>query len=403
MSGVNFFYTFTREDQQARLLFEGGKIDPVGHVIDPVIDENLFNLNEAEEAILLATLQAQENVRSRKAEYIGKLSLEEIAQATQEAALSLHVAEPKLMIKGSALIKLLERRIIQIYETWSKSQITPLFKSRLAAKLNDVDSVFCIEGADRPSLIRRVIKEGLVKKLTINFQNQKINPVFIALKLAHAHQQAAKSFPLSYPHETARCQGKLISTKDPELSEKYIELCAFFRAWDGSIIKDREISSERVLKRGEFPLDDLTFTNKIGNTTTPIHALFIDITSLVTKKHALKIAIQSVLGPAKRLQSVCDQVLGNLTFDPSQEASPTDFARAVSHFTMGGRSYESGGLDKSMKAMKQEAERKKIPLPEMLASQLISRTKYHHGDHAATLIALTFNASALLFWKNMVW
>lgn len=277
------------------------------------------------------------------------------------------------------------------------SLLSPRMHNLFQADPNDYDFKFTSESGFGSE---QIVNEGLVKYLADKYKDKKENPRLLALELAKYQQKIAPQPSNSYIHKVFANHPVIHSTQ-PDLYVLFIKAFAFAKAADVSQRKSQVYFSERKISDGKIAYDCL-FPEKTPSTTTAINSLFIDITALTRPEASSSIYLQSTLGDSQRLQAISDQNLGLFTFDPRQPAAKGDFARTISFFTLGGRCYQKGWLQKILEALKEECRTKsgQIPLSQVIAQQLIRRLVDHHHNEPALLVALAFNASALLLWMN---
>ena len=277
------------------------------------------------------------------------------------------------------------------------SYLTPHIQEIFQADPNDYDFKYASEtgfGSEQ------IVNQGLVEFLADRFKAKKENPRLIALELAKYQQKTAQK-PSNFYIRKVFTDHPKIHAAEPDLHLLFVKAFAFMKAADVSQRRTQVYFSERKISDGKTAYDCL-FPEKTPNTTTAINSLFIDITSLANGKEQTPIYLQSTLGEALRLQAISDRNLGVLTFDPRQPAAKGDFARTISFFTLGGRCYQKGWLQKIQESLQRETRSKHgdIPLSQVVAQQLISRLVDHHHNEPAVLVTLAFNASALLLWLN---
>jgi len=384
------FYNLTKEDHTAFQLHHKGKIDRAG-VVTEGVKENVFVLSP--ETVRKIKVLCKERIslegRSNRVPLDVEVSIQEISQATGKAAQQVIQQTVSTLLCGGAIWRLIEKDIYRIFNEWCGSEmITSLFKWVMKSTPNDYDWQFRPKSSTDPSKTKKIISKGMVELISGKVEKKKDNPYIIVAELAKLRNKITKLPPDSYPRQ--------ILDKHPIITHSHKKLYKIFtRAFGFQTAVDLPAFSLRTIG-----LHDCVFPSQSKPTTTPINSLYLDVSPLIRDDDDSEISLKSFLGPQGPLQAISDRNLSLLTFHPNLPANHLDFARTLSSFTEGGRCYQKGWLDKTLKALREEVKNQQKSYSEVLAKQLIRRVKHHHHNEVAALISMTFNASAILLWKE---
>jgi hypothetical protein len=387
------FYTLSQEDHLAFSLQEKGKIDKNGRVI------NQGSLKESDYEISLDIRLKLTQLFKKTIPIEGRCynvplgiisSLEEVKNST----FSVSDKKIKVIFQGSGMLSFLTPLMERIFTKWCADScseelnvfITPLFKSITP---NDYDFKFELDEAGDSETI---VNQGLVELLAEKLKKKVFRPDLLALELDKYKNKIINKSVQSYVKKIFAGYPRIRSSL-PDLHVLFVKAFAFQKAADVSTVDTR--FSERKMGGSQSLSYDCFFSKRTLQTTTPLNSLYIDVTDLLEGKDG-SFYLESTLGPKKKLQALSDANLRIMTFDAKKPAERGDFARTISFFTLGGRCYQEGWLQKSITAFEAEVKAEKIDFPELLAAQLIGRLIDHHQNQPAVLVALAFNASALL-------
>jgi hypothetical protein len=391
------FYSLSQEDNAAYLLQQMGRVDKEGRVINEgpledldyeVSSDILQKINSLFKRFVIV------KGRSHKIPLEIFISLKEVEESTRQVC----QREIKVIFQGNGMLNFLISLIEKIFKKWcldldfkfeQRENNAFLFQNFIPSP-NDYDFKFELDEIENPE---RIVNEGLVSLLAEKLKAKGLRSNSLALELANYKNKIKNQSIQSYIKKIFANYPR-INDSLPDLYHLYVRAFAFQTAVDVST--PLTCFSERKLAgRQSLPYDCL-FSKKTLKTTMPLNSLYLDLTDLINQKEG-NIFLQSTLGKAKRLQAISDAFLRIITFDPKKSAEKGDFAKAISLFTLGGRCYQKGWLEKIMVAFELEVyQEKNISFCELLAHQLIGRLKDHHQNQPAVLVGLAFNASTLL-------
>jgi hypothetical protein len=387
------FYTLSQEDHRAFLLQEKGKIDKNGCVI------NQGSLEELDYEISLDICVKLAQLFKKTISIDGRccsipLGITVSLQEVNDSLCSISHKKIRVIFQGSGMLSFITPLMERIFTKWcddSNSEesyiFTPLFKSIIP---NDYDFKFELDEAGDNEAI---VNKGLVELLAEKVKKKVFRPDLLALELDKYKNKITDKSTQSYAKKIFAAYPRIRASL-PDLHVLFVKAFAFQKAADVSTPGTR--FSERKMGESQSLSYDCLFSKRTLQTTTPLNSLYIEVTDLLEGKEG-NLTLQSTLGPKKRLQALSDANLRIMTFDPKKPAERGDFVRTISFFTIGGRCYQEGWLEKIIVAFESEVKLgKKMDFPELLAAQLIGRLIDHHQNEPAVLVALAFNASALL-------
>ncbi|MBA2728351.1 MAG: hypothetical protein H0U49_09295 [Parachlamydiaceae bacterium] len=408
-----FPFSCIEEDRFAQLLIKSGKIDLNGVITEKgrkALEQCQFKLDSEAIEGIKRLFKDKIWVKGHCNPPLNvKTSMKKIARSVDAAVSS--GKQTEFILNGGSLWSCLKPTILQILETWAFEEInelssmntsaqeihnttTSIFKTRLDAIPNDIDWQILLDRVS-PESCKLILDKSIVELLAEKLKKKKFNPGFLALQLAKLKERnEEKAIP--YVTNVFKKYGPPVSTH-PQLYKFFIEAFGFQVAAD---VDDYASSfSLRSLGNAEMT-HDLFIPNRKPPTptVTPINSLYVNVTPLAKKDKNPEIYLKSFLGEsgANVMQAILDCWLSNFTFEDSAIANKLDFARTISHFTQGGRCYKKGWLEKILPPLQ-------APLSKLIGEQLISRAANHYDGElgeASILVLLTFNASALLFWKD---
>ncbi len=422
MNPYLLFYPFTLEDRIAYSLQSLGKLNSDGIVQE---SENLKNFDQSILALQAPSIKNLQilfeqiitlNGRCRAIPLEIDVSMHEIAQGIQRAAQEIFNQNSQIIFDGGAIWKIIASTVYPILESWCSDLpstlsvaelVTPFFKSLLEEMdPNDYDWQFILSSVENKDWNKEIINKGLVDSLAKKFKARLISPHFILLQLAKYKQKVAKAKQPdhSYIRRVFEEHPQINASQD-DLHHIFVKAFGFWTAADVEDFKQQICFSLRTVSDGKTSHDCL-FPVRSQHTITPINSLFLNVTTLVEESQQQKeVVLESFInngqGLIPVLQAISDRNLSIFTFDDSKPANRMDFTRTMSLFSLGGRCYQKGWLEKIEIALEQEVKRQQLPLSKVLARQLIDRVNQHHRKQPAALIVLTFNAAAFLLWKNV--
>lgn len=420
-SPTDFFYTQLPEDEKLQL-FQTHQILDSEAILRPLSSEfnsNVFILDETACERIQTLFSAFISVNGRKQEFSmedvdsGKaakgqkkelspevsISIEEISMSAENYIQTTLGKRSKLLLKGGGILYVIHSMLPKIFETWCTSLagkhelLTPSFQTFLKLFPNDFDWELGVEGEADEKVHQLLVEKVLLDPLAAKFKILKCNPFDLVLKLLNEKVHNKSKYFTSLMNK----YGEISSTM-PNLERLCIEAFAFATA--ANVSTPRSQFSLRRLKDSQS-CHDCVLSSKTSILPTFRESLAIDLRPLLNKKIASDpLVLQSMMGNSieKVLQALSNYNLLITTFDPDKAADVTDFARTVSHFTSGGRCYQNGWIKKSVQALIEGCKDQGLSLSELLGKQLVGRIINHHKNEPAILVALTFNASALLSW-----
>lgn len=407
------FYRFTSEDNIAFQLMCNGKLDPDGTISKRI--QKLF-LNKP---IMLdpASIKSINELINKVTVVKGRIksipmdleiTIKEIALKTKDVAKRHFGKNLDIILDGGSLWNVLDNLFLGILKEWNAADtktkavtscVSPLFKSLIKATPNDHDWQFLTYVKDL-SDNQMIINEGVVTLLAEKLKSKSISPELLIKELERLKQYAGSLQKDCYLPQVFEAH-PIILAKLPDFYSLAIKALGFSSAVDiVSTGKDSKFSfSLRTIGDGSESHDCL-FPIQIRKTITPINSLYVNITTLINGQKNPEIHLNSFLGTSKILQAIVDRNLFLFTFEDDAVADWLDFGRTISHYTQGGRCYKKGWLQKTVDPFLKESKARNTTLSEMLFNQLVSRTTNHHKGETTIFIALAFNASCLLFWRD---
>lgn len=402
-SNPDFFYTQLPEDEKFELFQSHYLLNSEGIVssLSDQFDSKVFFLDKTACERAQSIFRESIFLNGRKNELSPGIttSIEEISRDSENYAQNILEKKFKLLLKGGGVLYVVKSMIQKIFDTWGFNLVgkhellTPSFRALLEFFPNDFDWEFGLEGGMDQEVQQRFIENSITQPLAAKFKKLECNPYELVLKILNA-----KARNRSIYFATVMKKYTDISAKMQKLEHLCIEAFAFTTA--AEVNTPRSIFSLRTL-RNEKQCHDCFFPIKSSILATMKESLAIDMRPLLNKNFTPEpLVLSSVMGGSieKVLQALSDRNLLLITFDPTMSADVSDFGRTVSYFTLGGRCYQKGWIPKIVDALKQGCIDQELPLSKLLEKQLINRLINHHKNEPAILIALTFNASALLYW-----
>ncbi|MBA3604019.1 MAG: hypothetical protein H0W50_10370, partial [Parachlamydiaceae bacterium] len=401
-SMLEFFYDEIPEDKLFALYQGHGKLNNEGIVL-PLpknFDATVFNLDKAALEYIEAIFRKTISLDGRRNELSPgvKISIKEMCEHADAYTQTLNGKGFKVTLKGGTVFNAIQSIAGGIFETWcynfpknllcSKALLSPSFLTTMRLPPNDSDWVFDIDGGMDEKSQKQLIENAIITPLAKQFKALDHNPYSLVIKLLKAQNSSQSIFYLNNTF-------KKYSTISPSMFRLHhlcIEAFGFKSAVDTACFSLRTLDT-----------CDCVFPLKSTVLATIKDTLFINITPLlypVIKASPLK--LNSLLAETSEtiIQALSDRNLLLLTFDPQKPVDLSDFGRTISYFTTGGRCFQKGWLKKIVEALNLGCFDQKISLSELVKKQLINRVINHHKNEPAILIALTFNASALLYWVD---
>lgn len=367
----DIFYTCLEEDLIAWQAMEKGYLDTDG-VTTPRFLEQVRNQNY--QLDLTSIEKIKSNVKAEFTQDGRNRNLPlKITTSLESPILAMHQLDTCLKVKkiGGSLFNELQTLFATIFKEWG-GEITELFQKKLKDEPNDYD--FHLE----TDCCEKVINKGLVKSLAEKFDWQYYGKEKLTHELAKSKKFSEKNHQPYLAHIFEAHPFFLLPFQE-NLQEIIIKAFCFDTAAD--------IAQFYVRRLGKY---DLVFPKKFRYTFTPINSFFVDITDLILS-NSNQAFLDCQIGKEMRPQALWDANLFNMTQVESLPANPFDFTRIICHLTKKGRCYQKGGIQKAFLALSKE-----VDFAENLARQLFNRAERHHRWPYQALIALTFNASALL-------
>lgn len=392
--------TPTRDDNAFLSLLLKEKMINEDGIVQSWLCNSKFNSNlELDEIKELEHLvNKTEKMVSRSSLEICTISALKVMEVTDKVARTMTGSPPKFYLRGSCVYQLLSKTILRIFNSLIGGKLTFTVNEIFTKKPKDTDYLILLRDCYTSNACHQILKKGLITHLTEELKKKQIRPAELSVQLERAHQKALEFPPGTYPHETAKLTQ--IQKNDPDLTRKFIEMCAFQRANYKSNSSGSYHHIERVIGyEKKLKPDDFTFSNETPAPSRALDALYVDLSPFNADIKKLK--LESFKGRVGIIQAIFDTVLKNMTFDPHVAATPKDFVRMLSFFSTGGRCFQKGWIDLSFQALKKEAGRQNIPWSRFMAKQLISQAKYHHNNKNTALICLTFNAAAIMQGKKL--
>jgi hypothetical protein len=409
----SFFYHTIPEDKIAYELRLYGKLTENGKVASnesiDYFDDELLKLDELSIKKIKLIFDQALTLKGRCKDVPLEInfSMSQAALALYEASRKIFSQSLEIIFDGGALWKPIKPLIHRLFEIWcgeiGGDHLSPLFRFILdKANPNDYDWQCKVKGLASCEDNKKLINKGLVKLLAKKFKKRLINPHLLALELAKSKKRIEKRQTAPAYLSQVFKDHPHIEASQPNLLQIFIKAFAFAAAVDIDSSTNKNSFSLRTIAGQEISHDCL-FPVQTQVTTTPINSLFIDVSPLLEENSDPSLYLDSFIGGKgfyPVLQALSDRNLSLLTFDDRLPANPMDFARTISFFTIGGRCYQTGWFEKIEDALQKESQERQMPISTLLAWQLINRVQRHHKNEPALLVALMFNASALLLWRG---
>lgn len=392
-----FFYDLLENDKAFVLLESRDRLDPEGVVIplSSPIDPKVFDLDEESYVKIRSLLEKSMHLPGRKNELSPGIdhSIGKICRQASDSALKTG-KKIEILIRGIGILYVVASMIPKILDTWCPELIgnevvlTSSFRKLSTTSSHTFKWEFRTRNETNEESGYKLFQESILEPLVDKFKKLQCNPSDLAILLA----EEKKSNRSPYFLGLTRKYGP-ITREMSFLSDFCIEAFLFTVAADAESFKLRRFTDREVSH-------DCIFPNNTGILATAKESLFIDITPCIDKKFTGNLSsIRSMQGdPSEKvLQALSDNFLLLITFDPNLPVEVSDFTRTISHFTTGGRCYQKGWLTAIVNALKEHCIDRDMSLSKVLEQQLITRSANHHRNEPSDLIALTFNASALLY------
>ncbi len=389
------FYTRLEEDRIAYDLSTAGKLSLDGIVKKDDLDEIVYEITPEVYANILHTHEQKIKLKGRNKNIPLNItiSMDEIDEVTHFVT---PVKKVKTTLHGNGIWKFIQPIAEEIFKQWG-SQPSSSFKRRCEADVNDFDFVL-YSNAPNPNTNTKIVEDGLENNLAAKFKAKNIPPPQIAVEIAKFKQEKLNPSSSSYIQNIFKMYPQIGPTH-PDLHRIFIKLHAYLKAAD-VINKASDIYFSQRKMGDSHTILDCTFAFKVPTTVTTHNSLFIDLSPLIEGQNK-RVYLQCILGNQKRLQAISDSNLRLLTFESHSPKNTGEFARTISFLTTGGRCYQQGELQKVMAAFEKEIKDANSTLSNLLAKQLIGRLVDHHQNEPAILVALAFNASALILWMDV--
>ncbi len=399
---LEFFYEELPEDKLFALYHEHGKLNNEG-IILPLpedFDASIFSLDKAAYEYIEALFYKTITLDGRRNELSPgvKITIKEMCENADAYTQTLNGNRFKIILKGGTVFNAIQSIACSIFEAWclnfpknllcSKALLSPSFLTIMRLPPNDSDWVFDIEGGMDEKIQKQLIENAIINPLAKQFKTLDKNPYSLVIKLLKVQNACQKNF---YLNNTFK-KYSTISPSMLRLNNLCIETFGFKSAVDTAYFSLRTLDT-----------CDCVFPLKSTVLATFKDTLFINITPLLHSGiKASPIRFASLLSETNEtiIQALSDRNLLLLTFDPLKPVDLSDFGRTISYFTMGGRCFQKGWLKGIVEALHRGCSDQKSSLSELVKKQLINRVINHHKNEPAILIALTFNASALLYWTD---
>lgn len=400
-----FFYTQLPEDENLKLFQTHHLLDSEA-IVMPLRSEfnpKEFVLDELSFKKAQAVFVASVSVNGRKSELLPGIStsMEDIGSEAENYIQKTLTKRCKLLLKGGGVLYVIQSMAQKIFEAWCSAfagkheLLTPSFQAFLKLFPNDFDWEVSVEGGMDEKIQEQLIEKTLLDPLVAKFKMLKCSSFDLVLKLLNEKR-----------HNKSRYFTGILDKYDkisPEmLNLERICIEAFAFATAANVSTPRSHFSLRRIKDTQYT-HDCVYSCRSSILSTLKESLVIDMRPLLNKNiTGDPLILQSMMGDSIEnvLQALSNYNLLVITFNPDKPADVTDFARTVSHFTAGGRGYQKGWMAKSLEALIEGCADQKLHLSELLGKQLIGRVINHHKNEPVILVALTFNASALLYWMN---
>ncbi len=395
------FYHCSKEDQKAFELLQQKKIESGGIVEKCDIGEEIFRITPDIYGVVdqIYEREIAHLGRNRKVPLDIRVSVKEIGEATRKA--SPH-KKFKIIFRGGGIWKALKPLVERVFKKWkdssfpaSYSLLTPSLLQTFEVDPPDYDFAF-YSFAKTVKLNKQVVEAGIEKLLTKKFREKKVPPPLLVKELVLYKKKKRLS---AYAEEIFKQFPTLdsLDLNDPIIHMIFIKIFGFLQAENVSDATTQTYFSQRKIGDGKTTDYDCIFSHVVPSTTTPINSLYIKIpkNGWGSSSNYLK----SSLGPLARLQAISDKNLNILTFGSSESFNRSQFVRTISFFTLKGRCYQKK-LKEILNEFENEIKKQSKPLSEVLSKELIACLRGHHHNEPALLIALAFNASAIILWLN---